>query len=212
MEGRNPWGVWGGIALVGLGVVILLGQLLRVNIRGFIWPFFILAAGALFFIAMVAGGRSTGAMAIPGSIIVTVGLILFVQNTFGIWATWAYAWALIISGVGVGLLIFGIWSSFPDLRQAGRIVIIVGLILFFTFGIFFELGAALFHQRSPGGLFWPVLLILAGLYVLVARPLLSRSAGPVGRSEVSFGVGSAAGNPAAGNPAAVTASLPTPPC
>jgi hypothetical protein len=192
MAGRNLWGVWGGVVLVGLGVVILLGQLLNVNIWSFIWPFFILAAGAMFFIGMVAGGRSTGALAIPGSIIVTIGLILFVQNVFNIWATWAYAWGLIISGVGVGLLIFGRWSSLPDLNQVGRVVAIIGLILFFTFGVLFELGAALFNLRSPGGLFWPVMLILAGLYILVARPLLSRSAGPVGRSEINFAAGASA--------------------
>jgi hypothetical protein len=186
MERRNPWGIWGGIVLVGLGLVILLGQLLNVNFWGFIWPFFIIAVGAMFFIGMATGGRGAGALAIPGSIIVTIGLILFVQNTFDIWATWAYAWGLIITGVGVGLLIFGSWSSLQDVRRAGRAVVIIGLVLFFTFGILFELGAALLNLRSPGGLFWPVLLILVGLYILVARPLLNRSAGPLGRKEFNF--------------------------
>jgi hypothetical protein len=193
MEGKNRWGIWGGVILIGLGLVFLLGSIFRINIWGFLWPFIILAAGAMFFAGMAAGGRSTGALAIPGSIITTIGLILLVQNIFGIWATWSYAWGLIISGVGVGLLIFSSWSGIPELRYVGRIVIMVGLALFFIFGIFFELGAALLGMRSPGGLFWPVLLILAGLYVLVGRPLLQRYGGAFGRSEVQIFASSGAG-------------------
>lgn len=191
MAGKNLWGVWGGAVLIGLGVIIMLGQFLEISIWGFLWPFFIIGPGVMFFIGMIAGGRSTGALAIPGSIITTVGLILFFQNLFNIWATWAYAWALIIAGVGVGLLIFARWSEVPDLHQVGRIVTLVGLGLFFVFGVFFELGAALLNLRSPGGLLWPVLLILAGIYLLVARPLLARSAGPVQRSEIAFSSGAA---------------------
>jgi hypothetical protein len=181
MKGRNLWSAWGGMVLIGLGAVILFAQLLRVNIWSFIWPFFILAVSAVFFIGMAAGGRSTGALAVPGSIIGTVGLILLVQNTFGIWGTWAYAWGLVISGAGIGLLIFGGWSRLPDLIQAGRVIIIIGLGLFLVFGIFFELGASLLGLRSPGGVFWPVLLILAGLSILVGRPLLRRAGSPGAR-------------------------------
>lgn len=192
MERRNPWSIWGGVVLVGLGLIILFGQLLSVNLWVFLWPFFIIAVGAMFFVGMAAGGRNAGGLAIPGSIIVTVGLILFIQNTFNLWATWAYAWALIIVGVGVGLFIFGSRSGYADVRRSGRVVAIIGLVVFFAFGILFELGAALLNLRSPGGLFWPVLLILAGLYFMVARPLISRSAGPVARQEINFATGSPA--------------------
>lgn len=186
MKGRNYWGIWGGVLLIGLGLVFLLGQLLRFNVWRFIWPFFIIAAGLTFFAGMFAGGRAAGALALPGSIITTVGVILFVQNTFGIWGTWAYAWGLIIAGVGIGLLIFGRQSSLPELRQAGRVVLAVGLGLFFVFGLFFELGAALLGLRSLGGVLWPLMLILLGLYFLIGRPLFRQWGGPVGRSEVSF--------------------------
>lgn len=194
MEKRNLWGAWGGILLISLGIVFLLGQFLRFDVWRYIWPFFILAAGAAFFVGMVRGGRGAGGLAVPGSIFTTIGLILLVQNVFGIWGTWAYAWGLIIAGTGAGLFIFGSWSSLPDLHQVGRILIVVGLALFFVFGIIFELSAAVFNLRSPGGLFWPVILILAGLYLLVARPLLRQATGPVSRSVLDF---SPAGQPRA---------------
>ncbi len=193
MQRKNTWGFWLGVALIGLGCIFILGQVLRVDIMHFLWPVFILAFGAAFFIGMVAGGRSMGALAVPGSVITTVGLILFFQNLFGLWATWSYAWALIICGAGIGLMIFGSWSQQVDLRRAGRAVIMIGLALFFVFGLFFELGASLLGMRSPGGIFWPLALILVGLYVLFGRVFFNQMSGPVTRSSVEFGGSGAAG-------------------
>lgn len=186
MAGRNHWGLWGGIALIVLGLIALLGQFLQVDLWAYIWPLFIIAAGLACFVVMRAGGQSTGALAIPGSIITTIGLLLFFQNLFDIWATWAYAWALIIAAVGVGLIIFGIHNRQSILRQIGRVVLIVGLALFFIFGLAFELGAALFGQSSLGGVLWPLALILLGLYFLIGRPLIKQWGGPVGRSMINF--------------------------
>jgi hypothetical protein len=186
MERKNIWGFWVGVALIGLGVLFILGQVLRINIMGILWPGFILAVGVAFFIGMVSGGRSMGALAVPGSVITTVGLILFFQNLFGLWATWSYAWALIICGVGVGLMIFGSWSQTAELNRAGRAVIGVGLVLFFVFGLFFELGASMLGMRSPGGIFWALMLILAGAYMLFGRTFFNQVSGPMGRSRVEF--------------------------
>ncbi len=186
MSRNNVWGLWVGVGLIGLGVVFLLGQFLRFDIMRYLWPFFILAAGAAFFVGMVAGGRDMGALAVPGSVISTVGLILLFQNIFSLWATWSYAWALIIAGAGVGLIIFGRWSDVPDLRNAGRVVIAVGLSMFFIFGLFFEFGASLLGLRSPGGIFWPLALILVGLYALFGRALFERMSGPVQHSTLNF--------------------------
>jgi hypothetical protein len=186
MEGRNLWGLWGGLILIGLGLIFLVGQFLRINVWGYIWPLFIIGAGMAFFVGMFAGGKSTGALAVPGSVFVTIGSILFVQNLFNIWGTWAYAWTLIIVGAGIGLLIFGKRSQIPEMRGISRIVIIVGLAFFFIFGMFFELGAALLGMRSLGGIIWPLALILLGLYVLIGRNLFRIDRGPVSRSETTF--------------------------
>ncbi len=188
MARKNLWTLSAGVALIGLGIIFFLGQLFEVSIMRYLWPVFILAFGALFFIGMIAGGRSLGALAVPGSVITTIGLILFFQNLFGLWSTWAYAWALIIVGAGIGLMIFGHWSQYLDLRRAGQIVAIIGLVLFFIFGMFFELGATLLGMRSAGGIFWAILLILAGLYVVFGQRLFSRlgKEGPMTRSTMDF--------------------------
>lgn len=186
MGRKNAWGLWAGVSLMIVGLFFLIGQLFNLNVMFYFWPFFILVGGALFFVLMFAGGRAMGAMAVPGSVIITVGLILFVQNLFNLWATWSYSWALIIAGAGVGLIIFGAWSELPDLRRAGRVVVGVGLALFFVFGLFFELGAGLLGLRSPAGIFWPAALILVGLYVLFGRAFFNLVGGPVKRSAVNI--------------------------
>jgi hypothetical protein len=184
----SSWSLWAGVALIVLGLFFFLGQFLEVNLLRYLWPLFIIAAGAAFFVGMASGGQSAGPLAVPGSVITTVGLILFVQNAFGIWASWAYAWGLVIAGAGLGLILFGRHSSLPDLIRAGRVVIIIGLALFFVFGTFFEIGAGLLGLRSPGGVLWAVMLILFGIYLLLSRTIWARPMGgsDVTRSEVTF--------------------------
>ena len=188
MSRDNVFGFWAGAVLIVLGILFLLGQMLQVNVMRFLWPVFILVVGASFFIAMAAGGRALGALAVPGSVITTIGLILFFQNLLGLWSSWAYAWTLIIAGAGVGLILFGMRSELPDLRRAGQVVVTVGLVLFFVFGLLFELGASLLGARSPGGAVWAILLILAGVYIVLSRTVFSHwtEGGPVSRSAVEF--------------------------
>lgn len=200
MSRNNIWGFSVGVALIGLGLIFMLDQFLRIDIMHYLWPFFILAIGAAFFLGMVSGGRSLGALAVPGSVITMIGLLLFFQNLFGLWATWSYAWTLIICAAGIGLMIFGRWSELPDLSRAGRVVIGIGLALFFIFGMFFELGASLLGMHSPGGVFWALALILVGLYVLFGRSFFNQVNGPVSRSSIHF-------SPASVGPAVVSAPV-----
>jgi hypothetical protein len=123
--------------------------------------------GALFFVGMVAGGKSTGALAIPGSIISVIGLMLFAFNWLDRWEAWAYAWGLIVAAVGLGLMIFGWWSEQPGLRRAGFSLMQVGLFLFLIFGAFFEL--LIFQSFRAATWFWPVILIGLGLWLLLTR-------------------------------------------
>ena len=165
---NKSWGsLAAGVFLIGLGVLFLLGQFIRINLWGLLWPFWIIGFGALFFAGMLAGGKSAAGLAIPGSIISMVGLILLYQNWSGYWESWSYAWALIIVAVGIGLFIMGAWNGQERTRRAGVDVAGVGIVLFLVFGAFFELGAAMLGMRRAGGVLWPLILISAGLYLLI---------------------------------------------
>lgn len=80
-----------GILLVGLGAMFLLGQLFNINLISYLWPFFVIVPGLLFFVGMLLGGKQAGPLAIPGSIVTMTGLLLLYQSITGHWESWAYA-------------------------------------------------------------------------------------------------------------------------
>lgn len=176
---RNTGSLVGGSLLIIFGILALFGKIFQnFDFWGTFWPFFVIGVGALFFVGMFAGGRSVSGLAIPGSIITTIGLMLFYQNITDHWESWSYGWTVILMSVGVGIFIMGIWGQNATQRAAGLRVLRIGLIMFVIFGAFFEL---IFTSGMPFGLrsiVFPVALILLGLYLV-----LSRSGLLPGRSE-----------------------------
>ena len=165
---QNNGSLIGGAILIALGLVFLLGQFVSFSAWQYLWPLFLVALGGIFFAGMVAGGKSMAPMAIPGSILTTIGLLMVFQNFTGRWESWAYGWTVIIVAVGIGIYIMGAWTGNPQQRQAGVRLAGIGLVLAVVFGGFFEL--LIFGGDSP----WrpyalPVLLILLGLFILVRR-------------------------------------------
>ena len=169
---RNRGGLVIGIILIIVGVLALFGRTFTFVNWDNLWPLIIVGVGAAFFIGMVLGGKSAGGLAVPGSILVTIGLILLVINSTEQWTAWAYAWALIICGIGVGVLINGYWSDQPDLRKRGMDTIRSGLILFLIFGVIMGFIFSVTGVSNWGNLLiWGILLALVGLYLLVTRLL-----------------------------------------
>jgi hypothetical protein len=158
-----------GIVLVALGVLFLVGRF--VDLGATLWPFFVLAPGIALLAWAFMGGRSSTGLAVPGSIVTTVGLILFAQNATGRFDTWSYAWGLIVASVGVGTWLFGVLSDREKETQEGIRTFTVGLVLFAAFGVFFEFVIGL--GGRPGWLgTWvvPLLLIAGGVALLYRRP------------------------------------------
>ena len=160
----NAGGLIAGAILIAFGLLALAGQLFRNIDFGFLWPFAIIGFGALFFVAMFAGGKGAAAFAVPGSIISGIGLILLFQNITGHWESMSYFWALILMFVGTGIYIMGWYGGDTTQRNAGARVMKIGFILFLIFGAFFEM-----IFSSFGNLVFPVLLILLGAYLVVSR-------------------------------------------
>lgn len=160
-------GLVGGIILLGMGGLFLVAQLMGAAFWVSFWPFIIVAAGGFFFVGMVAGGKGAGALAIPGSILTTIGLLLLLQNSYGLWYIWSYAWALIIVAVGLGIFLKGLWNEEEGSRQAGLRLMTIGVILFLAFGAFFELGFGLLGFDVSARLVAPMILIGLGLFLVL---------------------------------------------
>jgi len=136
---RRGMMVLGAVLLV-VGVLALAGRSLGIDAFAVGWPLLIMVPGLLMFaVAVSTGGRAGSAIAVPAGIVTMTGLVLAVQNSTGLWATWAYAWALVApGGVGIGLLVYGFLTGHREFVRAGLPVLGVGLALFLGFGFFFE--------------------------------------------------------------------------
>ncbi|HSO10791.1 MAG TPA: hypothetical protein VLT51_00350 [Anaerolineales bacterium] len=160
----NAGALVGGAVLIAFGLLALAGQIFRSADWGFLWPFIVIGIGALFFVAMFAGGKQTAGFAIPGSIVGGIGLVLLFQNITHHWESMSYFWTLIIMFVGAGIYIMGLYSGDANQKKSGIGMMKLGLILFIIFGAFFELIFSSFNN-----LLFPILLILLGAYLILSR-------------------------------------------
>lgn len=169
MMNQNKQAKGVGTVLIIIGALFLLIQITNVNVGGFTWPFFIILPGLLLLAAAFVSGKAA-ALAIPGSIVTMIGLILFMQNVTGRFETWSYVWALIPAAVGIGIFIQGSLTHNDKLRSDGNRLTLIGLAMLLAFAAFFEL---LIFNSFTDRFIWryglPILLIGVGAYLLVRR-------------------------------------------
>jgi hypothetical protein len=133
------------------------------------WPIFVIVPGlVLLTAALVAPVPKGVGFAIAGSIVTTVGLVLFYQQATGHWESWSYAWALVGPGAaGLGMLAYGLVFRQGELVRSGLglagIAAVIFVIGFWFFETLYDSG------RVPAELdtWWPVALIGVGVAVLI---------------------------------------------
>lgn len=156
-----------GVVLILMGGAVLAARTLGFSIGGLLWPLWILGPGLLLLAGMAFLGKDAVWLAIPGSVVTAVGLLLLYQNTFNHWESWAYAWALIMpTSIGIGLALMGRRQNNTALVARGSQFVAVGVVLFIIGGIFFELILNISNSLA-GNVLWPGLLIALGLLVIM---------------------------------------------
>jgi hypothetical protein len=165
----------GGV-LVLLGILVLAGQAVDVDVGEVGWPFFVIVPGlGLLGLGLATAGRLGEVLAMVGGVVTMVGLVLLVQNATDRFDTWAYAWTLVlVVGPGLGRWLVGVVRGRRELAASGGWLIGVGLAAFLVLMVVFEvvvgIGGRGFGSAGRYGL--AVLLIVGGL-VLVGRRLLA---------------------------------------
>ena len=169
MNKRRRTGLVGGLILILLGLWFLAMQIMPglqtlINLE-LSWPLFVIGAGLLLLILGLLTGEP--GMAVPACIVGGIGVLLYYQNQTGNWASWAYAWTLIPGFAGVGAILAGLLGDKPkqSVRDGGNLILI-SAVMFLIFSSF--LGG-----QNLLGPYWPVLLILLGLWFLI-QPLFRR--------------------------------------
>src|SRR5512143_3693185 len=112
---QNLGGMIIGIVLIVIGLLAFFGRYFVLPDMDTLWPLVVIGVGIAFFIPLFLGNKSSGGLAIPGSILVTTGLILFI--IFGVIMEFVFSlsgeahwggillWAVLLTLVGVYLLI-----------------------------------------------------------------------------------------------------------
>ena len=177
-KNRNVAGAVIGIVLILIGIFAFFGQYFVFWNMDYLWPLIVIGVGAAFLFAMLIGDKSLGGLAIPGTILITIGLILFVMNLTDTWEAWSYCWALIVFAVGAGIWINGFRNSLPELKQRGFSTMRTGLVLFMIFGVLMEFIFSLSGEAHLGSLLlWSILLVVVGVYLLASRILKTAQTG-----------------------------------
>lgn len=166
------------LVLVGGAVLVLrqMGTDVIATIEAAGWPFFVIIPGVILLgMSLIPAPPRGLGFAIAGSIVTTVGSILFVMERTGLWQSWAYAWALIPAGAGVGILLYGLATGARDLMSRGFRLIVTGTLIFAVGAWFFETVFATGEAPVDLGTWWPAIVIAIGLLVVIGG-LTRRSA------------------------------------
>lgn len=162
-------GLVGGLVLIGVGALFLIYQVspaFRETVAlTFTWPLIVVGVGVCLLVLALAAGAPD--MAVPACIVSGIGALLYWQNATGNWESWAYAWTLIPGFAGIGTMLAGLLAGRPvrSLRE-GLSLVVISLLGFTLF-------ASVLGGFNPLGPYWPALLVLAGVVILL-WPVLRR--------------------------------------
>jgi hypothetical protein len=180
--GPNMIGTLMGTILILLGIAFLMARFLismfDFDLGGYAWPFFIIIPGVLMFLAAFMLERRSGAiLAMFGGMVAMTGSILMIQNIFDLYASWAYAWALIApTSMGLAKLLYGALRGLGDEVKQGLAMSGIGAVIFMVAGAFFELVIGLHgFGLNVSWLCWPTLLIGAGIITLIVNLIPRRN-------------------------------------
>jgi len=146
-----------GLFLILLGALILLIQFGQLNWENF-WPFLILTIGVLFMLGFLVDRKKFGLL-MPGTILLIIGS-LFVSLNYSEWRYMEHLWPTFILAPGIGFFLMYVFGPANNrLWIPGSILIVLAMIFYAQVWQFFR--------------YWPVLLILLGIYLLL-NPMKDR--------------------------------------
>lgn len=157
-----------GAILIIVGALLFAGQFLDIGLDDIGWPFWVIAVGVAILLAGLLLTREQG-MVIGGTVVTTVGLLLFYQDSTGHWESWAYAWALVgPAASGLGLAIWGLRTANGTDVRNGTWGLLGGLGLFAVGYLFFEGVIGISGRRLPfDDWVLPAVVIVIGVVMLV---------------------------------------------
>ncbi|MCA1029450.1 DUF5668 domain-containing protein [Bacillus timonensis] len=152
---------WVGFLLIGLGTLFLLDSLNVIDHAwSFLWPVFLLVPAIAFHAAFFATGakKSAAGLLVPGGILLVLSGLFF----FEVLTSWQFSgttWPFYLFAVAFGLLELWLFGG----RQPS---LLIPIFILTTVGSVFLFEGLI---EYPIFQFWPVILIIIGLYILFGK-------------------------------------------
>jgi len=158
-----------GAGLLVMGFILLAGRFLHIPFNDFLWPFIFIVPGALVFLSALSSEGSSGeGLSILGGILSMLGYVFLMQTITGLWASWAYIWALIApTSIGLSQVVYGNLKNRDAIAAWGWRLTNIGVSIFVVGFLFFEL----ILGAQFGLPVFPMILIFAGV-IMLARSFL----------------------------------------
>jgi len=164
-----------GAGLLFMGFLLLAGRFLHIPFNNFLWPFIFIVPGVLVFLSALSSESSSGeGLSIVGGILSMLGFVFLMQTITGLWASWAYIWALVApTSIGLSQMVYGNLKNRDAIAASGWRLTKIGLSIFVVGFLFFELiiGISGFGLAQFGLPVFPMILIFAGA-IMLARSFL----------------------------------------
>ena len=175
MTKTNRYVMTGSTLLVGLGLLSLATSYLSGWTINLSLPLVMIMLGGVFTMLVnvfSAQSRWAALLYIPGCLLAALGVVFLLNIITSDWKSWAYAWLLLVAGLGLGVMLAnrgGLWRSerWPRvINLTGFGLAVGGLTLFALFG---AIVGGLFMQIMA-----PIILVAGGiaLYWLQVKNLL----------------------------------------
>jgi len=175
---RDKGAILIGAGLLVMGLLLLISSLFNVSIGRYFWPFIFVIPGILIFFAAISSQRSNGeGLAIVGGLFTMLGMVFLMQSITGLWATWAYIWALVApTSIGLSQMFYGNIKNDDTIARTGWNLTKIGLSILAVGFVFFELiiGLSGFGLARFGLPVFPMVLIFVGGFLLVRSFIRSR--------------------------------------
>jgi hypothetical protein len=142
--------VWGGF-FVFVGIVLLIGNFTDLYM-GELWPVLVIAGGLAFVLGYFLNRDNYGLL-MPGALLVVNGLLFLTCSLDG-WYHMESLWPVFILAPALGFLAM----YCGGVRETGLLI---------PAGILFVIGLSFLFVSLDVGEFWPILLILVGVLLIV---------------------------------------------
>jgi len=129
--------------LIGAGILLLIANMVGIQLIEYLWPGFVIGPALLLlwpaYKSTPEKEHKLSFLAVPGAILLTTGVLLFLMNLTNYFEAWAYSWVLLIAAIPAGIMYMKRFDPEHSIHVNGHKFMRTVLIIFGMMAVFFEI-------------------------------------------------------------------------